>query len=204
MCLHTALSPIKAVRHCKIRAAMAPARYRVMGNLRSPQALSSASKKMNFTLSRPDIRSDSATLRSDGTPWSLIRQPDFNGITVLVVDDDLTGRLLLEIFLKQLGANVVAVQSISEVITDFAALSPHLLISDICLRGENGCDLIRWVRSLPPDQGGDIPAIAVSADVRVETQQQSLEAGFQTFVAKPVILPTLALTIHRCLEQILI
>jgi CheY-like chemotaxis protein len=46
--------------------------------------------------------------------------------------------------------------------------------------------VLRNVRALPPDKGGDIPAIALTACGRPEYHKRALEAGFQTFAVKPV------------------
>jgi len=50
---------------------------------------------------------------------------------------------------------------------------------------QDGYELIRRVRSLAPEDGGQIPAIALSAYARAEERQRALEAGFQMHIAKP-------------------
>jgi CheY-like chemotaxis protein len=52
--------------------------------------------------------------------------------------------------------------------------------------GENGYDLIARIRSLPPEQGGSVPAIAVTGYVSWQDRSHALEAGYQEHVAKPV------------------
>jgi CheY-like chemotaxis protein len=51
---------------------------------------------------------------------------------------------------------------------------------------EDGFDLIRQVRARGVEQGGEIPAAAVSAYVGEENRRQALAAGFQLHVAKPI------------------
>ncbi len=46
--------------------------------------------------------------------------------------------------------------------------------------------LMQQVRTLPPEQGGQIPAIALSAYAGDSNQQRALQAGFQQHIAKPV------------------
>jgi CheY-like chemotaxis protein len=46
--------------------------------------------------------------------------------------------------------------------------------------------LVRQVRALPPEQGGTIPAIALTAYARDFDEQKALQAGFQAHIAKPV------------------
>ena len=63
---------------------------------------------------------------------------------------------------------------------------PDLLISDIGMPIEDGFTLIRKVRSLAPEQGGRVPALALTAYARVEDRLKVLSAGFQMHVAKPI------------------
>jgi CheY-like chemotaxis protein len=52
--------------------------------------------------------------------------------------------------------------------------------------GRDGYDLIRTLRGLPEDQGGDIPAVALTAYAREEDCIRALACGFQHHLAKPV------------------
>jgi CheY-like chemotaxis protein len=59
-------------------------------------------------------------------------------------------------------------------------------VSDIEMPEENGYDLIRRLRGLPPERGGRIPAAALTAYARAEDRMRALRAGFQIHVSKPV------------------
>jgi CheY-like chemotaxis protein len=72
---------------------------------------------------------------------------------------------------------------------------PDVLISDIGMPDENGHELMRKVRGLRADQGGNIPAIALTAYAKAEDRLRALAAGFQTHVAKPVEPAELALVV---------
>ena len=65
-------------------------------------------------------------------------------------------------------------------------LQPDILLSDIAMPGEDGLSLIRRVRMLPFDRGGQVPAIALSAYAGAEDRRQALLAGFQRHIPKPV------------------
>jgi CheY-like chemotaxis protein len=52
--------------------------------------------------------------------------------------------------------------------------------------GEDGYSLVRKVRALPPEQGGTIPAIALSAYGRPQDRLRAVSAGFNMHVPKPV------------------
>ncbi len=51
---------------------------------------------------------------------------------------------------------------------------------------EDGYSLLRRVRALPPERGGDVPAIALTAYARPEDARAAIDAGFQLHVTKPV------------------
>jgi DNA-binding response OmpR family regulator len=42
------------------------------------------------------------------------------------------------------------------------------------------------VRDLPPQYGGKVPALAVSALTRAVDRERSIEAGYQMYLPKPV------------------
>ena len=67
-----------------------------------------------------------------------------------------------------------------------------LLISDIGMPDEDGYEMMRRVRRLPPERGGRVPAIALTAYARVEDRMHALRAGYQMHVPKPVELAELA------------
>jgi len=60
------------------------------------------------------------------------------------------------------------------------------------LPDKDGYWLIREVRKLPPDQGGDVPAAAFTGLTTAEDRLATLRAGFQYHVPKPVALSLLA------------
>jgi PAS domain S-box-containing protein len=115
-------------------------------------------------------------------------KPDLGGLRVLVVDDEADARDLLAIRLQQYGADVITASSVEAAIDSLTQEGPRpdLIVSDIAMPGEDGYSLMRRVRALDPEQGGRIPAIAVTAYSRPKDRVQALAAGFQMHVAKPV------------------
>jgi PAS domain S-box-containing protein len=113
------------------------------------------------------------------------------GLQILVVDDEADTRELLRQGLEYCGANVSVVGNAAEALDKVMAKVPDVLISDIGMPGIDGYDLIRQVRGLPPERGGRIPAIALTAYTRTEDRLQSLRAGYDMHVPKPVELAEL-------------
>jgi CheY-like chemotaxis protein len=108
------------------------------------------------------------------------------GVRVLVVDDQQDARELMRTILTQAHAQVTTVGSVREAMAIIGSTKPHVLISDISMPEEDGYALIRQVRALPREQGGQIPAIALTAYAKTEDHRRAMEAGFQVHLAKPV------------------
>jgi len=109
------------------------------------------------------------------------------GLKILVIDDDVDTRELIEWVLKRVGAEVTSVGSAREALEVLERDRPHLLVSDIAMPVEDGYALLKKIRALPPERGGRIPAIALTAHSLVQDRLQSLRAGFQSHVPKPVV-----------------
>ncbi|MGH9850181.1 MAG: hybrid sensor histidine kinase/response regulator, partial [Blastocatellia bacterium] len=112
------------------------------------------------------------------------------GVRVVVVDDEEDAREMIATTLHDYGAQVQSASSGAEAIELLArresGACPDVLVCDIGLPGEDGYAVLRRVRTLPIEQGGAIPAVAVTAYARVEDRLRALQAGFQMHVAKPV------------------
>lgn len=108
------------------------------------------------------------------------------GHHILVVDDDVDTLDFVAFVLEQAGASVLTASSASEALSIFKQLQPNLLVTDIGMPEMDGYALLHQIRSLSPDQGGKIPAIALTAFAGDMNQQQALAAGFQIHISKPV------------------
>jgi len=111
---------------------------------------------------------------------------DLTGIRVLAIDDEPDARELLTALLTEYGADVLTVASASEVLVNLAAFQPSVLVSDIAMPEIDGYTLIQQVRALPPTQGGQIPAIALTAYAREDDRQRAISSGFQHHITKPL------------------
>jgi len=108
------------------------------------------------------------------------------GVKVLVVDDEPDTLELLRMVLELRGASVVTENSAAQALERFKETAPDVLLSDIGLPGKDGFDFIREVRSLPPERGGRVPAVALTAYTRAEDRTTTLAAGFDMHIPKPV------------------
>ena len=109
-----------------------------------------------------------------------------SGLRVLVVDDEIDARSLLTTMLERCGAQVVAVGSAREGLESVETWKPDVLIADIGMPVEDGYGLIKKIRALPKERGGQTPALALTAYARTEDRVRALSEGYQVHLAKPV------------------
>jgi two-component system CheB/CheR fusion protein len=115
-----------------------------------------------------------------------VAPPTLAGIRVLVVDDHDDTREFVATVLGQYGAEVTTATSVRTAVAAFERAKPHVLVSDIAMPGEHGYSLIQTVRALPLEQGGRVPALALTAYVRPEDRERVLAAGYTQHLAKPI------------------
>jgi len=112
--------------------------------------------------------------------------PVLDGVRVLVVEDHAVVREVITLLLEDSGARVTAVPGVPEALEALGRERPNVVLSDIEMPGEDGYALIRKVRALPPDRGGQTPAAALTGLSAPADRPRALRAGFQDHVAKPV------------------
>jgi CheY-like chemotaxis protein/anti-sigma regulatory factor (Ser/Thr protein kinase) len=111
--------------------------------------------------------------------------PQLGGMKVMVIDDDRDSREVLKIMIEQFGAEVKTCVSSAEAFDALLNWNPDILISDIEMPGENGLQLLEKIRSLNRENGGRVPAIALTVYASAEDRRRALSAGYQMHIAKP-------------------
>jgi CheY-like chemotaxis protein len=109
-----------------------------------------------------------------------------NGLRILVVDDNDDSCFYITAVLEADGAIVKAVPSAALGLEILPKFKPDALVCDIAMPDEDGYTFIRKVRSLKANQGGRVPAVALTAYADSEDRVCALQAGFQKHIAKPV------------------
>ncbi|WP_445268195.1 hybrid sensor histidine kinase/response regulator [Tolypothrix sp. LEGE 11397] len=136
-----------------------------------------------FTIQLPLI-SSSVFINQDGETSPQVFS--LKDIKVLVVDDEQDAREFVAFLLEQEMATVVMAASGNEALTALTQFQPNIILSDIGMPNMDGYMLMQKVRALPPEQGGLIKAIALTAYAGEYNQKQALKVGFQKHIAKPV------------------
>ncbi|MEH2201296.1 PAS domain-containing hybrid sensor histidine kinase/response regulator [Nostoc sp.] len=117
---------------------------------------------------------------------SPVEESDLSGIHILVVDDETDSREFITFVLEEDGAIVTAVASGTDALQAIAQSIPNIIVSDIGMPDMDGYMLMRQIRALGLEQGGKIPAIALTAYAAELDRQQAIAAGFQRHITKPI------------------
>jgi CheY-like chemotaxis protein len=109
-----------------------------------------------------------------------------DGVRLLVVDDDDDSRDLITCILEEWGASVTGASSADEGMRLLQQSRPDVLLSDIGMPDVDGYAFMRQVRGMPPERGGGVPAIALTAYASESDGARARAAGFQAHVTKPI------------------
>jgi len=115
-------------------------------------------------------------------------------VRALVVDDEQDARDLLERVLTGYGADVKVAESAKAALKVLEGWQPEVLLSDISMPEVDGYSFIGQVRRRTD---GLMPAIALTANARLEDRDKAIAAGYQSHLPKPVDESLLILTIAR-------
>ncbi|HEY7182905.1 MAG TPA: ATP-binding protein, partial [Blastocatellia bacterium] len=150
-------------------------------------------ERANLRIEERDDRATEREVRSAYPAFPL------EGVWALIVDDEADARELIATLLKQYGARVTVASCAADAFDKLrkgeADARPDVLVSDISMPDEDGYMLIERVRKLPPEEGGKIPAIALTALERPNDRIKALASGFSMHVPKPVEPEELAMVI---------
>jgi signal transduction histidine kinase/CheY-like chemotaxis protein len=126
----------------------------------------------------------------NGEPSSLTSS--LSGLRVLVVDDETDARDILTHVLQGYGMETESAASAFEALSKVESYRPDVIISDVGMPGEDGYWLMTQIRALSSDQGGETPAIALTAYGSAEDRARALSSGYHLHLPKPAEAPALA------------
>ncbi len=114
---------------------------------------------------------------------------------VIMIDDnkdlnDITCQLL-----RVLGYDTISALSGAEGISKAKENKPHVILCDIGIPGMNGYEISKYIRQ--DDKLKDIYLIAISGYSSEKDIEQSLEAGFDEHLSKPIDLGVLKKTLDN-------
>jgi len=108
------------------------------------------------------------------------------GVRVLIVDDDSFSRDLVKRLLEPHGVVVKTAESADAGLELVHKFHPQVLLSDIAMPEKDGYYLIERIRTLAPEDGRNVRAIALTAFASPVDRAKALASGFEAFLSKPV------------------
>jgi len=117
-------------------------------------------------------------------PRVLISNKTYNwsNKNILVAEDEELNWLFVKEMLRQTGATIHRARNGHEVVEQTRKLSPDAILMDIKMPGLSGIDAARKIRSF----NDKVPIIAQTAFVMAEEKEESIRAGCNHFVTKPL------------------
>ena len=118
--------------------------------------------------------------------------------TILIVDDELQNRKLLEALLKPEGYITRNAASGDEAMASIAAIPPDLILLDIMMPGMDGYEVASRLKASPAT--AMIPIIMVTAHDGRGARVIGLNSGAEEFLTKPVDRAELQLRVRNLLR----
>ena len=134
-----------------------------------------ASESLRLTASQSNERSNNEDI-----------PPEIAGLRILIVDDEPASLEMLETLLNHWGAKVRTRDSALAALELLRQWKPDMLLSDIAMPERDGNWLIANIRKFDKTNGGQIPAIAVTAYASVEEREGILAMGYDGILSKPI------------------
>lgn len=153
-----------------------------------------------FTVVLPIGRAAALRSGSASGPRRALTRDALDGLSILLVEDNLEVRQMVDVTLSRLGAAVVAVGSVDEALRELSVRTFSAVVSDIAMPERDGYELIREMRSSVSPTTRQTPAIALTAQTRGEDSGRLADAGFRGIVYKPVDGDALAKSILDVVE----
>lgn len=147
-----------------------------------------------FTLTFPLLHGSHRSSQEDlvnAAPGYLTNGCHLQDVKVLLVEDGERTRIALAQLLAAQGANVRAEASAREAFDAFKSFRPDVVVSDIAMPEEDGHSLMRKIRRLDRKDGGETPAVALTAYAEPRDREAAFASGFQEYLNKPVDIRTL-------------
>jgi CheY-like chemotaxis protein len=127
------------------------------------------------------------------TPIRPAALPDLAGLTILVVEDNFDALNLIRAILEVAGARPLLATHTGQAREYLRMRKVDLILCDLRLPGEDGAHFMQWLRERPAAEGGDAPAIAITA--HYEDFPVGSARGFTAYLRKPLQMDRLCRTI---------
>ena len=120
-------------------------------------------------------------------------------IRILIVEDNEDNQDLMRFLLERAGYEVSTVENGLEGIEAARRDNPDIILMDLSLPELDGWSAAREIKADPVL--AKIPLIAVTAHTLAGDRRKALEAGFDSYISKPINIHMFDVTVGKVLEQ---
>jgi CheY-like chemotaxis protein len=106
-------------------------------------------------------------------------------LRVLVAEDHPVNRKVVGLLLQSMGHQVSFAEDGQQALTQASQSDFDLVLMDIHMPVMDGLSSARHIRALPGERG-QVPIVALTADVMNDAQTQAMAAGMNAFLSKPL------------------
>ncbi len=126
----------------------------------------------------------------------------FEGLNILVAEDNVINQLVIVNMLEKEGAQVQLAEN-GEICLEKLQDNPvDLILMDIHMPQMDGIEATKAIRQLPDGEKSAVPIIALTANVMAEDIKQYLSIGMDAHVAKPTKIEVLKQTVLALLNPV--
>ena len=124
-------------------------------------------------------------------------------VRVLLADDHPTNRIIIELILEVVGAEVVSVADGAQALEQFKQQRFDVVLMDVQMPVMDGLTAIRAIRAFEIERGGRrTPVHVVTTNALPEHFRQSMAAGADGHITKPVAAPELLTAVMTAAESV--
>jgi len=107
---------------------------------------------------------------------------DWTGRCILIAEDEDLNWMFIREMLRKTGAEIIRAKNGIEALDLVRSRKPNVILMDIKMPEMNGIEATRKIRKFNPD----VPIISQTAFVMAEEKEESIKAGSNHFVTKPL------------------
>ncbi len=123
-----------------------------------------------------------------------------NNIRILLAEDDELNRDVISRMLQKTGHQVLTAQNGQEAVEVFTKSDVDVVLMDIQMPVMDGVEAVRTIRNLQIENS-DVPIVAMTAYAMQGDKERFLKQGMDDYIAKPLDLDDLLLTIQRAHDK---
>jgi two-component system cell cycle response regulator len=137
---------------------------------------------------------------SESPPGGAVEKAPRNGLTILAVDNVQASLDFTSSMLEHMGYTVLTATAMNEALSLARESVPDLIVSDVCMPGPGGFELIEEIKKDPRLKS--IPFMFItSTAIDVAARQKGLALGAAKYLFRPIEPGQLLAEIEGCLDE---